>query len=203
MPTLLLGTLLFVGTHGFTMAREPRAALIGRLGENGYKIAYSLLSLLGLVLIGVGYGQYREAGYIQVWDPPAWTRHLALLLVWFAFVAFAAAYLPGRIKGALKHPMMVGIKVWALAHLLANGDLGSMLLFGSLLAWAVVARIGIKRRSVAAAHGGPLVEPAAPGTPAGFRNDALALGIGTAAFLAFAIWLHPRLIGVAVWPGQA
>jgi uncharacterized membrane protein len=203
MPVLLLGTLLFIGTHSFTMAREPRAAAIGRLGENGYKVAYSLLSLLGLILIGVGYDQYREAGTIPVWDPPVWTRHLALLLVWLAFVAFAAAYLPGRIKGALKHPMMVAIKVWALAHLLANGDLGSMLLFGSLLAWAVFARISVKRRSVAAAHGGPLVAPAAPDTPAGFRSDALALGIGTAAFLVFAIWLHPRWIGVAVWPGQA
>lgn len=202
MPVLLLGTLLFIGTHSFTMAREPRAAAIGRLGENGYKVAYSLLSLLGLILIGVGYDQYREAGTIPVWDPPVWTRHLALLLVWLAFLAFAAAYLPGRIKGALKHPMMVAIKVWALAHLLANGDLGSMLLFGSLLAWAVFARISVKRRSVAAAHGGPLVAPAAPDTPAGFRNDALALGIGTAAFLVFAIWLHPRWIGVAVWPGQ-
>ena len=203
MPVLRLGTLLFIGTHSFTMAREPRAAAIGRLGENGYKVAYSLLSLLGLILIGVGYDQYREAGTIPVWDPPVWTRHLALLLVWLAFVAFAAAYLPGRIKGALKHPMMVAIKVWALAHLLANGDLGSMLLFGSLLAWAVFARISVKRRSVAAAHGGPLVAPAAPDTPAGFRNDALALGIGTAAFLVFAIWLHPRWVGVAVWPGQA
>jgi len=197
MPLLLLGTLIFIGTHSFTMARDRRAELIGRLGENGYKIAYSLLSLLGLVLIGVGYDTYRENGYIPVWDPPVWTRHLALLLVWVAFVAFVAAYLPGRIKGALKHPMMVGIKAWALAHLLANGDLGSMLLFGSLLAWAVFARISVKGRSVASAHGGPLA------APAGFRNDALALGIGTAAFLVFAIWLHPRLIGVPVWPGQA
>ena len=139
---------------------SPAPRLIGRLGENGYKVAYSLLSLLGLILIGVGYDRYRESGYIPVWDPPVWTRHLALLLVWLAFVAFVAAYLPGRIKGALKHPMMVGIKVWALAHLLANGDLGSMLLFGSLLAWAVVARISVKRRSVAAAHGGPLAAPA-------------------------------------------
>lgn len=197
MPVLLLGAFLFIGIHSFTMARDARAELIGRLGENGYKIAYSLLSLLGLILIGIGYDQYRESGYVQLWDPPVWTRHLALILVWFAFVAFVAAYLPGRIKGALKHPMMVGIKVWALAHLLANGDLGSMLLFGSLLVWAVFARISVKRRSVAAAHGGPLA------APAGFRNDALALVIGTAAFLVFAIWLHPRLIGVAVWPGQA
>jgi len=197
MPVLLLGTLVFIGTHSFTMAREPRAALIGRLGEGGYKILYALLSLAGLLLIGIGYGEYREAGYIPVWNPPVWTRHLALILVWFAFVAFFAAYFPGRIKGALKHPMMVGIKAWAVAHLLANGDLGSMVLFGSLLAWAVFARISVKRRSVAAAHGGPLA------APAGVRNDALALGVGTAAFLAFAIWLHPRLIGVTVWPGQA
>src|SRR5215213_5751975 len=197
MTILILGLIVFIGAHAFTMAREPRARAIARLGEGPYKGLYSLVSLIGLVLIVWGFGAYRAGGYTQVWNPPVWTRHLAVLLVWFAFVAFAAAYLPGRIRRTLKHPMLAGLKIWALAHLLANGDLGSMLLFGALLAWAVFARISVKRRSVAAAHGGPLA------APAGFRNDALALAIGTAAFLVFAIWLHPRLIGVAVWPGQA
>ncbi|HEY8567291.1 MAG TPA: NnrU family protein [Beijerinckiaceae bacterium] len=196
MVLLALGLVLFVGTHSFTMARGPRGEVIGRLGEGGYKGLYSVLSLAGMILISVGYSRYRAAGYVPVWDPPIFTRHLALLLNWFGFVFFAAAYLPGRIKTVLKHPMMAGLKVWALAHLLANGDLGSMLLFGGLLAWAVVARISVKRRSVAAAHGGPVA------APAGWRNDAIAVAVGTAAYLAFAIYLHPRLIGVAVWPGQ-
>ncbi len=196
MTLLILGLLLFVGIHAFSMARGQRAALIARMGEGPYKGLYSLVSLLGVVLIAVGFGRYRAAGYIPVWDPPTWTRHLALLLVWFAFVSVAAAYLPGRIKARLKHPMLTGVKIWALAHLLANGDLGSILLFGAILVWAVLARISAKRRDEGPPHGAP----AAP--PAGFRNDALAVVIGTVAYVAFALWLHPLLIGVAVLPSQ-
>jgi uncharacterized membrane protein len=194
---LILGLIMFLGTHSFSMARRSRAALVMKLGEGGYKGLYSLLSLAGIILISIGYGQYRQSGYIPVWDPPVWTRHLALLLVWFAFVFFVAAYLPGRIKRTLKHPMLAGVKVWALAHLLANGDLGSILLFGSVLAWAVAARISVKRRDEAKPHGAPL-EP-----PAGLRNDALALAIGTVVYVAFVVWLHPLLIGVPVLPGRA
>jgi uncharacterized membrane protein len=194
MTILILGLIVFIGAHSFTMAREQRARAIARLGEGPYKGLYSLVSLIGLVLIGWGYGDYRDAGYIQVWDPPVWARHISVPLVWVAFVAFTAAYLPGRIKGALKHPMMAGLKIWALAHLLANGDLGSMLLFGGLLAWAVAARISTKRRAVVADHGGPLA------APAGWRNDILALLIGTAAYVVFLVWLHPLLIGVPALP---
>jgi uncharacterized membrane protein len=194
MTLLILGLLLFLGTHAFTMARGPRAAVVGRLGEGPYKGLYALVSLAGLVLIVIGFGQYRAGGYVQLWDPPTWTRHLALLLVWIAFVCLAAAYLPGRIKGRLKHPMLAAVKLWAFAHLLANGDLGSLLLFGSFLAWAVVARISTKRRSIAADHGGPLA------APAGWRNDFLALAIGTGLYVLFVVWLHPTWIGVAAWP---
>lgn len=197
MTLLVLGLIVFLGTHSFSMARQSRAEIVMKLGEGGYKGLYSLLSLAGIVLISIGYGQYRQSGYIPIWDPPVWTRHLALLLVWFAFVFFVAAYLPGRIKRTLKHPMLAGVKVWALAHLLANGDLGSILLFGSVLAWAVVARISVKRRDEALPHGAPL-EP-----PAGLRNDALAVAIGTLVYIAFVVWLHPLLIGVPVLPGRA
>ncbi len=197
MFLLILGLALFVSVHAFTMARGPRAAAIARLGEGPYKIAYSLLSLLGIVLISIGFGQYRQDDYLQVWDPPVWTRHLALLLVLPAFVMFVAAYLPGRIKRTLKHPMLAGIKLWALAHLLANGDLGSILLFGSILAWAVAARISAKRRDEVVPHGGPAAAPAGP------RNDILAVGIGGAAYLAFLFWLHPLLIGVSALPVRA
>ncbi|MCB5176829.1 MULTISPECIES: NnrU family protein [Microvirga] len=197
MTLLVLGLIVFLGTHAFSMARKSRASLVARLGEGPYKGLYSLLSLAGIVLISIGYGQYRGSGYIPVWDPPVWTRHLALLLVWFAFVFFVAAYLPGRIKRTLKHPMLAGVKVWALAHLLANGDLGSIVLFGSFLAWAVAARISVKRRDEAVPHGAPL-EP-----PAGLRNDALAIAIGTVVYIAFVVWLHPLLIGVPVLPGAA
>lgn len=196
MLVLVLGLVLFLGTHLFTINRSARAAAIARLGEGPYKGVYSLLSLAGIVLIAVGFGQYRAGQWIDVWYPPVWTRHLALLLVWASFVFFTAAYLPGRIKSALKHPMLAGVKVWALSHLIANGDLGSILLFGSILAWAVVARISVKRRpDEVRDHAGPVA------APAGWRNDALAVAIGTVAWFVFARWLHPILIGVSVWPG--
>ncbi len=197
MTLLAIGLIVFLGTHAFSMARGSRASLIGRIGEGPYKGLYSLASLAGIVLISIGYGQYRAAGYIPVWDPPVWTRHLSLLLVWFAFVFFVAAYLPGRIKRTLKHPMLAGLKVWALAHLLANGDLGSILLFGALLAWGVAARISVKRRDEVRDHAGPAA------APSGWRNDGLALAVGTVAYVLFAFWLHPWLIGVAVVPDRA
>ena len=194
MAILILGLIVFIGSHAFTMAREARARAIARLGEGPYRGLYSLVSVVGVVLIVWGFGSYRAGGYIQVWNPPVWTRHLALPLVWLAFVAMVAAYVPGRIKRALKHPMLAGVKIWALAHLLANGDLGSIILFGSLLAWAVVARIAAKRRDEVRDHAGPVAEPA------GWRNDVLAIVIGTAAYLVFLIWLHPLLIGVPALP---
>ena len=197
MALLILGLILFLGTHLSTTARGNRAALIRRLGEGPYKGVYSLLSLAGFVLIVIGYGQYRAGGTIPVWNPPLWTRHLALPLVWFAFVAFVAAYMPGRIKSMLKHPMLAGVKIWAFAHLLANNDLGSIILFGAFLAWAVAARISTRYRDEVVVHGGPL-EP-----PKGLRNDALAVVIGTVAYFAFVVWLHPWLIGVPALPPQA
>jgi uncharacterized membrane protein len=196
MLLLILGLAVFIGTHAFTMARGPREALIGRFGEGPYKGVYSLVSLAGLVLLGIGYDAYRAAGYIPVWDPPRWLGHVSLLLMLAAFILFISAYVPGRIKATLKHPMLAGLKVWALAHLLANGDLGSMLLFGSFLAWGVAARINVKHRSIASQHLGPVA------APAGLRNDAIAVVAGTVAFFAFAIWLHPWLIGVKAVPGR-
>ena len=196
MLILILGLIIFLGTHVFTMRRGVRAEAIARLGEGRYKALYSVLSAIGLVLVVWGFGRYRANDWVDVWYPPVWTRHLALLLVLAAFISVTAAYVPGRIKSALKHPMLVGVKFWALAHLLANGDLGSILLFGSILAWAVMARISAKRRrDEVLDHGGPVVEPA------GWRNDILAVVIGTVAWFVFARWLHPLLIGVPVWPG--
>ena len=156
MLLLILGLVLFLGTHAFSMLRARRASVVGQIGENRYKLGYTALSLLGLILIGVGFHDYRLQGMIPVWDPPVWTRHLALLLTALAFIALASAYLPGHIRARAKHPMLLAVKIWATAHLLANGDLGSILLFGSFLAWAVMARISAKRRALpagAAQHG--------------------------------------------------
>lgn len=189
MTLLILGLVLFIGIHTLTTLRPARAAAIGRLGELGYKGLYSVVAVAGLVLIVVGFGRYRGAGYIQVWDPPYAIFHpISLVLMWCALVALAATYAPpGKIKSTLRHPMLVAVKAWALSHLLVNGDLGSMLLFGSLLAWAVYDRISLKRRGDAGA-------PPVDGVRA---SDAIVVVIGTLAYLAFG-WLHDSLIGVAV-----
>ncbi|WP_029030406.1 NnrU family protein [Salinarimonas rosea] len=195
MLILILGLVLFLGTHAFTMARGPRARLVERLGENSYKVAYSVASLVGIVLVSIGYGEARyDPANVQIWYPPTWLAHVALLLMIFAFILFVATYLPGHIKARAKHPMLAAIKIWALAHLLANGDLASLILFVSFLAWAVAARISLKRRPVS-----PLAPArAATAAPAGWRNDAIAVTVGLVAYVAFAFWLHPILIGVPV-----
>ncbi len=189
MSILILGIVLFLGIHTLTTLRTTRLAVIGRLGDGGYKGLYSLVSATGLVLIVWGYARYRSSGYIPVWDPPYALLHpVSLVLMWVALVALAAAYAPaGKIKATLRHPMLVAVKVWALSHLLVNGDLGSMLLFGSLLAWAVYDRISLQRRGDAGA-------PPVDGVRAA---DAIVVVIGTVAYLAFS-WLHDSLIGVAV-----
>lgn len=189
MLLLVLGLVLFIGTHLFTAQRARRGRLIARMGENGYKLLYSAVSAIGLILMIVGFGEARAAGPVQVWDPPAALRHLALLINLPIFVLLAAAYLPGRIKSATKHPMLLAVKIWATAHLLANGDLASIVLFGSLLAWAVVARIMAKRRE--AVEGTP--DRSGPA-----RDDAIAVVVGLVAYVVMIVWLHPLLIGVPV-----
>lgn len=188
MPVLIAGLVIFLGAHSFTTFRLARLALIARFGATAYKGAHALLSLVGFGLIVWGFSLYRADGLIQLWIPPIWTRHVALLLMWFAFVALAAAGpAPGRIRGWLRHPMLVAVKIWALAHLLANGDAGGLLLFGAFLAWAVFDRIAVKRRGDAGASR----------VAAFTRADAVALVAGTAAYVAM-LFLHPVLIGVPV-----
>ncbi|MGJ3264782.1 MAG: NnrU family protein [Salinarimonas sp.] len=198
MLILILGLVLFLGTHAFTMARGPRKRAIERLGENGYKIAYSVSALVGIVLVSIGYGEFRtDPANLQIWYPPTWMAHIALLLMVFAFILFVATYLPGHIKARAKHPMLAAVKIWAFAHLLANGDLASLILFLAFLAWAVAARISLKRRDVS-----PLAPAqAVAAKPSGWRNDAIAVGGGLVAYVAFAFWLHPILIGVPVVGG--
>jgi uncharacterized membrane protein len=193
MLLLVLGLAVFLGMHVFTMLRGPRAALVGRLGEGGYKGLYSLVSLAGFLMIIWGFGAYRASGYIPLWNPPTWFGHIALLLNLPIFILLAAAYLPGKIKAATKHPMLLAVKIWATAHLLSNGDFGSILLFGGFLAWAVAARISLKRRDAPTMP----VQAAAFGT-----NDWIAIGAGVGLYVAMVLWLHPLLIGVPVLPGR-
>lgn len=188
MSLLIAGLLVFLGIHSFTTLRELRLAAIDKLGDSGYRIVYSVIAFVGLALIVYGYGAYRAAGYIPVWEPPRGMNHLAMLLMWIAFICVTAAYTPvGKIKTTLKHPMLVGVKTWALAHLLVNGDLGSMILFGAFLVWAVYDRISEKRRGA---------DPAV--MVAGFTaGDIMALVIGTVLYGLF-LTFHKQLIGVAV-----
>jgi uncharacterized membrane protein len=189
MLILLIGITLFLGIHTLTTLRQTRAALIAQFGFGPYKGLYSLLSAAGFVLIAWGFHLYRQEGWVQIWTPPQGLHHLTLALMWFAFVAFAASGpQPGRIRGWLRHPMLVGLKIWALAHLLANGDLGGMVLFTSFLAWAVYDRIQVKRRG----------DMGAPRIDRFTRADALAIVLGSVAYGAM-IFAHPVLIGVPVF----
>ena len=188
MLVLTLGIVLLLGVHSVSTFREVRGRLIERFGLWPFKGAYSLLALLGFALIVWGFSHYRAAGLIQVWAPPKWTRHVTIAMMWFAFVALACMNpAPGKIKGWLRHPMLVAVKIWALAHLLANGDAGGMLLFGAFLAWAVFDRIAVKKRG----------DLGAPRIASFTRADAIALAAGSLAYLAM-LALHPVLIGVAV-----
>jgi uncharacterized membrane protein len=192
LAILVLGLAVFLATHIFTAYRDARQALIARIGEGAYKGIYSLISLIGLVLIVYGYARYRSSEWIDVWYPPAWTRHVTVALAWPAMVCVVAAYIPGRIKTTLKHPMLVGIKLWALAHLISNGDLGSVVLFGTLLGYAVFDRISLKRRT----------DPGGPPIPVGgVKNDIVAVVAGTVLYLLLGWLFHPYVIGVPAFAG--
>jgi uncharacterized membrane protein len=187
---MILGLVLFLGVHTLTTQRELRARLIASTSPGGYKVGYALVSLLGLVLMVWGFAHYRATGWIDLWYPPKALKHLAAALMLPAVILVVAAYIRGRIYTALKHPMLAGVKLWATAHLLANGDLGSMILFGSFLAWAVFDRISLKRRA----------DPGAPPIPVGGPgNDLIAVAVGIVAYLALAFAFHPVVIGVPVF----
>jgi uncharacterized membrane protein len=192
---MILGLVLFLGAHTLTTQREVRARVIAASGEGGYKLGYALVSFVGLALIVWGFGHYRASGMIDVWekwsspDVLSLLKHLTDALMLPAIIMVVAAYIRGRIYIALKHPMLAGVKLWAAAHLLANGDLGSIILFGSFLGWAVFDRISLKHRA----------DPGGPPIPVGgVGNDVIAIAVGVVAYLALAFAFHPVAIGVPV-----
>jgi uncharacterized membrane protein len=189
LALLIIGLIDFIGVHVLVSLRQSRSALISRIGEGPYRGIFSLVSVIGLGLIIYGFGRYRADGLIPVWSPPTFLRPITDVLMWPAFVLVVAAYIPGTMKAVLKHPMLAGVKLWAFAHLLANGDLGGMILFGSILAWAVYDRITLRRR----------VDAGGPRIPVGdLRNDLLAVVVGTLIYLAVGFVFHP-LAGVPVF----
>ena len=190
LAVLVAGLIVFIGPHVFVTMRAQRAAAIARIGEGAYKGLMALLSLIGLILIGYGFGRYRATGWIDIWHPPHWTYYITEILMWPASVFVVTAYIRGTIWRTLKHPMLAGVKMWAVAHLISNGDLGSILLFGSFLVWAGYDRMTLKRRA----------DAGAPPIPSGgYRNDIIALVVGTALYLILGLVFHPLVVGRAVF----
>ena len=188
MPLLIAGLVLFLGVHSVAIiAPSFRTRTIQRMGEGAWKGLYALISSAGFVLICYGFGLARQAPVV-LYSPPTWLRHLAFLVMLPVFPLLIAAYLPGRIKTAAKHPMLAAVKFWAFAHLLANGSLADVLLFGGFLAWAVLDRISVKRRAM------PQVLRTAPPGP---WNDAIAVVLGLAVYALLIGWAHVRLFGVS------
>jgi uncharacterized membrane protein len=190
MLVLVAGLVLFLGIHSVSiLAPAWRGGMVSRIGEGPWKGVYSLASGVGLALLIVGYGIARHSPVV-LYTPPAALRHLALLVMLPVFPLLFAAYLPGRIKTAAKHPLLLAVKFWAAAHLLANGTLADVLLFGGFLAWAVADRISVKRRSVAEAHDVPAAPPSA-------ANDVIVVVGGLIVYAVFLLWGHRWLIGVS------
>ncbi len=187
LAILVLGLVVFLGSHIFVTFRETRAALIARLGV-GYRALFALVAIVGLALIIYGYGDYRAHGWVQIWSPPAFMRHITITLMLFAAI-FIAALIPSHIKAWIKHPMVTSVKTWALAHLLSNGDLGSILLFGAFLLWGGYARVAAKRRG----------DRGFANPPAGWTNDIIVVVLGVVVFFLLAYYFHPYVIGVPVF----
>ncbi len=187
---MIAGLVLFFAAHTLTTERKMRARVVAGIGgEHVYKIVYSLVSLAGLALIVWGFAHYRATEWMQIWSPPKALKHLNIALMLPAVILVVAAYVRGRIYATVKHPMLAGVKLWAFGHLLANGDLGGIILFGSFLAWGVYDRISLKRRS----------DPGAPPIPVGgVTNDVIAVVVGVVAYLALAFAFHPVVIGIPV-----
>lgn len=184
------GLAVFFGAHLYSTyrARGPDARPFG-LPRGPYMGLYSLVSIAGFAAMVWGYAYLKP--WIPVWDPPLWTRHVSLALMPFAVVLLVSAYVPtGYIKKAVRHPMLTAVKIWAVSHLLANGDLAGIILFGSFLVYAVLDRIALKRRG----------DVGAANAKATVLGDMIALAVGGAIYALIVVYLHPVLFGAEVIP---
>ena len=186
---LILGLVVFLANHLFVTLRGARAAAIARLGLSAYRALFSVVSLIGLALIVWGYADYRAHEWVDIWSPPGFMRHITVGLMLIAAILLTAAFIPSHVKAWAKHPMLAAVKIWAFAHLLSNGDLGSIVLFGAFLAWAVYARISAKRRT----------DAVLPAAPTGWANDIIVVVVGIVVYLALGFIFHPIVIGVPVF----
>ena len=185
MGQLLLGLGLFFGIHSVSIIAAPLRDRLAAQSALGWRAVYSVIALVGLVLMVRGYADLRLAPTV-LYVTPSWMRHLAALLLLPTFILFFAPYLPGRIKSVTKHPQLTAIKLWALAHLLVNGTLADVLLFGAFLAWAVADRISLSKR---------VARPLST-APASQWNDIILISVGLALYAITVFWLHEKLIGV-------
>lgn len=188
MAILILGLVIFLGVHSTRIfADDWRTAQIARRGEQTWKLGYTAVSIAGFAVLLWGFGLARYDAPV-LWNPPVALRHVSALLTLAAFVLLAATYVPrNSFKARLHHPMVIGVALWAAAHLLANRTLADLLLFGGFLVWSIAALLAARRRDSAAGVGYPA------GTLGG---TLIVLVVGIAAWVAFAFWLHARWIGV-------
>jgi len=188
MAVLVFGLLLFLGVHSIRIFADGwRTAQIARLGAAPWKGVYAVASLIGFGLIVWGFGSAR-AEPIVIWSPPLWTRHLAALLMLLAMILLVAAYVPGnRIKAVIGHPMLAATKTWAVAHLLANGNLVDIVLFGTFLLWSIAGFVSGRRRDRVAGVTYPTL---------GVARDLLTIAIGAAVWAIIVFYAHLRLFGV-------
>ncbi len=191
MMLLIVGLIIFLGVHLLPAIPDVRDGLRARFGAGPYKVIFSVLSLIGFAIIIFGYHkmQLNPGKNPVLWDPPVWTRHIALLLMLPAMILIVAANVPSRIRTAAKHPMLLAIKLWALAHLLANGDVASLLLFGSFLAYAIYDRISVTQRGA--------LGPLGAAQPSSAMNDVIVVAAGTALYAALLLGGHAWLFGVS------
>jgi uncharacterized membrane protein len=185
MEQLILGLVLFFGMHSVSIVALPLRDRLAAKSEPGWRAVYAVVSLIGIVLVARGYGELRQAPTV-LYDSPVWLRHVAAVFLLPIFVLFLAPYFSSRIKSATKHPQLLAVKLWAAAHLLVNGTVADVLLFGSFLVWAVADRISMKSR------------PASPVTsaPESAANDIVLVVVGLALYAAMVFWLHEVAFGV-------
>lgn len=185
MWMLILGLVLFLGIHSISIVALSVRDNLATKSELGWKLFYSAVSLLGFVLIVKGYADLRQTPTV-LYATPLWLRHVSATLLLPVFVLFLVPYFPGRIKNVIKHPQLLAVMLWAVAHLLVNGTMADVILFGSFLIWAIADRISMINR----------VSRPVPVTPQSNLNDVIVVVVGLGLYLAFAFWLHEFLFGV-------
>ena len=185
MQLLILGLVLFFGMHSMSIIALSLRDKFAAKSEIGWKVLYGSVSLVGIILISKGYADLRQVPTL-LYVSPAWLHYVAAIFLLPTFILFLAPYFPGRLNCVVKHPQLVAVKIWAVSHLLVNGTLADVLLFGSFLLWAIADRISMKNRATRSI----------PHVPQSKKNDIIVVVAGLAIYAAIVFWLHEILLGV-------